>query len=211
VTPLDPDAVEADLIAYYDGDEGRADSPLNDDRIAARDAFIAALAPSSRVLELGAGPGRDAVGFLDLGYSYVALDLSFEHCRRCHRRTGAAVVRASVRHLPVRTGSFDAVWTMSTLMHVPDSAIDGVLSEVRRVLAPGGVLCAGVWGGADEERTSDTDAQTGRPPRLFSRRSDERWLSMLERVGAIESFERWSYDGTDFAYQLARVRRLATS
>jgi SAM-dependent methyltransferase len=116
-----------------------------------------------------------------------------------------------VRHLPVRPASFDAIWTMSTLMHVPDSAIEGVLSEVRRVLTPAGVLCAGVWGGVDEERTSDTDAQTGRPPRLFSRRSDERWRSMLERVGTIESFERWSYDETDFTYQLALVRRSAAS
>ncbi len=203
---LDPDAVEADLVAYYDGEEDRAERPMDAQRLAARDAFVASLRPASSVLEVGSGPGRDAAGFLDAGHRYVAVDLSFEHCRRC-LVTGAPVVRASARRLPVRDASLDAVWTMSTLMHVPEGAIEGVLVELGRVLTPGGRAAIGVWGGADDERTSDKDERTGRPPRLFSRRSDGRWRSMLAAVGTVETFESWSYDGTDFAYQWAVVRR----
>jgi len=202
---LDPVAVEADLIAYYDGEEHRASRPLDERRVAARSAFVRSLARSSLVLEVGSGPGRDAEGFLDSGLRYVALDLSFQHARRC-RATGAPVVQASARHLPVRDSCVDAVWTMSTLMHVPEGAILGVLDEVRRVLAPGGVAAVGVWGGFDDERTNDQDIGTGRPPRLFSHRSDGRWLSMLERVGTIEAFETWD-DGGDWTYQWSIVRR----
>lgn len=203
---LDPDAVEADLVAYYDDEDDRAGRPMDPQRLAVRDAFVASLAASSRVLEVGAGPGREAPGFLAAGHRYVALDLSFEHCRRC-RSTGAPVVRASARRLPVRDASIDAVWTMSTLMHVPEGAIESVLAEVRRVLVPGGRLAVGVWGGADEERTSDQDEATGRPPRLFSRRSDARWRTILAGVGTIETFETWAYDAGDFTYQWAVVRR----
>lgn len=202
---LDADAVEADLAAYYDEEEGRGDRPVDPQRLAARDAFVASLAPSNRVLELGSGPGRDAAGFVGAGHRYVALDLSFGHCRRC-RATGAPVVQASVRRLPVRDGSIDAVWTMSTLMHVPEAAIDGVLAEVRRVLVPGGRLAVGVWGGHDDESWDERP----RVRRLFSRRSDDRWRAMLGLVGTIETYEGWSYDGAFDTYQWAVVRRSAT-
>jgi SAM-dependent methyltransferase len=207
VTPLDPRAVEADLVAYYDGEEGRANNPLDSQRVAAREAFLVTLPASSRVLELGSGPGRDAAGFVGSGHRYVALDLSFEHCRRCRIGTGAPAVRASVRQLPVRDGALDAVWTMSTLMHVPEGATEGVLAEIHRVLAPGGVLAVGVWGGIDDERTNDKDMETGRPPRLFNHRTDERWRPMLEAVGTVETYDVWRYDWGDLTYQWALVRR----
>jgi SAM-dependent methyltransferase len=199
---LDPRAVELDTAAFYDAEgEARASRPLDPRRVAAREELLASLGPSSRVLEVGSGPGRDAVAFVEARHRYAAVDLSFEHARRCGA-TGAPAVQASVRHLPFPTGAFDAVWTMSTLMHVPDGAIEGALAEIGRVLAPGGVLVAGVWGGADvvewDERPS------GR--RLFDRRSDARWRSLLATVGSIEAYESWTYDGAFDAYQWSVVR-----
>lgn len=177
----DPADVEAELAAYYDdeGDE-RLRRPIDPRRLAARDRFIASLAISGAqcILEVGSGPGRDAARFIEAGYRHVAVDLSIEHARRC-QTTGAQMVRASVRGLPFRDASFDSVWTMSTLMHVPDSAIAVALSELSRVLRPGGTAAIGVWGGADVEEYSREDRVAGRTPRLFSRRSDQRWRSML--------------------------------
>jgi SAM-dependent methyltransferase len=134
----------------------------------------------------------------------VAIDLSMEHARRC-RATGADVVRASVRRLPFLDGSFDAMWTMSTLMHVPDAAIDGVLDEIARVLRTNATAAIGVWGGPDVEDYGPDEVPPGELRRLFSRRSDERWRSMLETIGVVEAFETWSY-GDDFGYQFAVVR-----
>jgi SAM-dependent methyltransferase len=200
---IDPRAIEADTAAYYD-DEGdlRCNRPLDGRRVAVRDAFLGDLARSSRVLEIGSGPGRDAVAFVDAGHRYVAVDLSFGHARRCHD-TGAPAVQASARQLPFATGAFDAAWTMSTLMHVPDEAIDGVLDEIGRVLVPGGVVAVGVWGG--EDTVEWDEREIGR--RLFNRRTDERWRPLLARIGAIETYDAWRYDGKTETYQYAVVRR----
>ena len=204
MAPFDPRQVEAELAAYYDaeGDE-RLRRPVEPDRLAARGRFVESLSGRLRsVLEIGSGPGRDAAAFLAAGHRYTAVDLSVEHARRC-RATASAVAVASVRQLPFRTASFDAIWTMSTLMHVPDVAIGGALAEVARVLKPGAVAAIGVWGGPDiEERMSK-----GERVRLFSRRSNERWTAMLAGIGTVERFDTWDPDDDpDFFYQFAVVR-----
>ncbi|MBW8826678.1 MAG: class I SAM-dependent methyltransferase [Acidobacteria bacterium] len=206
--PLDPVQVEAALASYYDQEgEERLTRSVDPRRQAARDGFLASLSTGvpRAVLEIGAGPGRDTTAFLDAGHRYVAVDPSIEHARRCHR-TGAPVVLASARQLPFPTASFDAVWTMSMLMHIPNSAIDLALAEVTRVLVPGGIAALGVWGGPDVENHSQDEVRNGRPPRLFSRRSNERWRSMLADVGSVEAFETWGGD-VDFFYQWAVVRK----
>jgi SAM-dependent methyltransferase len=199
---LDPRTVESDTAAYYDAEGGlRMERPLDERRVAARTRFLATLAPSCRVLEIGSGPGRDAISFVAAGHRYTAVDLSFGHAQRCHS-TGAPAAQASVRQLPFATGAFDAVWTMSTLMHVPDAVIEGALGEIRRVLVRDGVLVAGVWGGTDTVEWHERDI--GR--RLFSLRTDDRWRSMLAGVGTIEAFESWTDDDATDTYQYAIVR-----
>ncbi len=204
---LDPTEVEAALATYYDqeGDE-RLSWPVDPHRLAARDGFLESLPSGAKgcILEIGSGPGRDATAFVEAGHDYIAIDLCIEHLRRC-RTTGALVALASVRGLPFPSASFDAVWTMSTLMHVPDSAINLALSEVSRVLKPGGVAAVGVWGGPDVEDHSIDDRRRGREPRLFSRRSNDRWRSMLTAIGTVEVFKNWG-DDDDFFYQWALVR-----
>jgi len=210
MTNFDAATVEAELSAYYDteGDE-RSARPVDPRRAAARESFLASLSGNSRrVLEVGCGPGRDASAFIDAGHEYIAVDLSIEPARRCSR-VGGEVALASVRCLPFRPGSFDAIWTMSTLMHVPDSAIESALAEVRRALVVGGVAAIGVWGGPDVESYSD-ESLKGRPSRLFSRRSAERWRSMLAAIGTVMAFETWGEDA-DFPYQLALVRKDAAA
>ena len=207
MSSLDPDKIEAELVAYYDGEgDHRLHRPIEPERVAARATFLRAIShggPKS-VLEIGSGPGRDARAFVEAGHRYVAVDLSFEHIRRCRAIT-ARVARASVRRLPFRTASFDSIWTMSTLMHVPESAISQALSELSRVLNPGGLAAIGVWGGRDVEERRSEDILEGKPPRLFSRRSNERWRTMLTAVGDIEAFETWGHEH-DFFYQWALLR-----
>ena len=202
---MDATEVERSLATYYDAEAAdRADRDLDPERIEARAAVLATLPAGHRLLEVGVGPGRDAAAFVDAGLEVTGIDLSFEHARLA-AGVGARTIGASVRDPPFADAAFDVVGPMSTQMHVPSSAIVGALAEVRRVLAPGGRLVAGVWGGSDVEDHLD-NGRFG-PPRLFSRRSDETWRSMLAAgVGDVEEFRTWARGFDPFWYQFAVVR-----
>ena len=72
------------------------------------------------------------------------------------------------------------------------------------MLAPGALATIGVWGGPDIEARSDNERFD--PPRFFSRRSDDRWRTLLGAIGAIERYETWGEGRDDFWYQFAVLR-----
>jgi SAM-dependent methyltransferase len=202
----DVGAVESALAAYYEQEAAdRAGRELDPRRVAARDRFVARLTGAApRLLEVGTGPGRDATAFLAAGIPVVGVDLAVAHARRAGA-AGVSAAVATVRRLPFPDRAFGALWTMSTLMHVPDAAITDALTELARVLAPGALAAIGVWGGPDVEHTFD-DGRFG-PPRLFSRRSEARWRSLLATLGSVEEFATWAHRDDGHHYQWAVVRR----
>jgi SAM-dependent methyltransferase len=200
-----PERVERDLAIYYNQEaEARANRELIAERLEARAAFISTyVPPGARLLEVGTGPGRDAGAFVAAGLATFGVDLSHEFAVFA-AKTGAAMTNATARALPFRDGSFDVVWSMSTLMHIPDSAIEASLGELRRVLRPVGVAAIGVWGGRDVEQRL---AGNYEPPRYFCRRSDDRWRSLLAAIGTVVAFDTWHREADEFYYQWAVVRR----
>jgi SAM-dependent methyltransferase len=204
-------ALERDTARYYDAEEGREGRPLDPRRIAARDRFIEVVRADGRnrpVLEIGTGPGRDALALINAGLPLVGVDLSLGHATRASA-AGVTMTVASGRALPFATSSIGALWSMSTLMHIPAVAIEATMLEIARVLAPDATVAVGVWGGPDVEHLSERDAatqSTGR--RLFSRRSERSWRSLLEIVGRIDVFEVWEAADADddaFRYHMAFV------
>lgn len=197
--------VEAELTAYYDDEaEDRARRPLDSRRLEACRRFMAEIDDAQLpLLEVGTGAGRDVKEFVAQGFAIVGVDLSFEQARHA-RATGAQQVVASARHLPFPDEHFSAMWSMSTLMHVPNTAIRNTLGEMRRVLASDALAAIGAWGGPNVEDYGGHG--TGSPRRLFSRRSDETWRSLLELIGEIYVYETWSEDADDFWYQWALLR-----
>ena len=138
--------VLADLRAWYDGEaagpDGRAKPRLELDE---RAAFLDRLRviEASSLLEVGAGTGQDGVYFRDAGLRVVAVDLSPEMVRRCREKGLEAQVR-DVKHLGMPVGSFDAVWAMNCLLHVPDADLPAALREIRSALRPGGLFYVGL-------------------------------------------------------------------
>jgi SAM-dependent methyltransferase len=100
--------------------------------------FVRSLGPAARALDLGCGDGRltaelDAAELTAADVSEVALD------RARARLPGAQLVELEPdAPLPFADGSFELVLCAETAEHVRDLQL--FLSEVRRVLAPGGVL-----------------------------------------------------------------------
>ena len=164
--------------------------PLAPRRVEQRERFIALLKTENRhsVLEIGTGMGLDGLHFVMAGLHYTGVDISEEHVRRS-RAQGLDVSVASARELPFADGTFPAAWTMSTLLHVPSTDIDGVLRELVRVTEPGAPIAVGLWSGEDDEVLNPEDDVE--PRRFFSRRSDATVRQVFGRHGAIEDFVTW--------------------
>jgi len=164
--------------------------PLSPRRVEQRERFITLLKSEGRhsVLEIGSGTGQDGLKFVQAGIRYTGVDLSEGHVRLA-RTKGLDVSVASARRLPFPDASFPAIWSMSTLLHIPASDIDTVLRELVRVAAPGAPIAVGLWSGEDEEVLNPEDDVD--PPRFFSRRSDGTVRRVFGRHGAIEDFVTW--------------------
>ncbi|MEE4331317.1 MAG: class I SAM-dependent methyltransferase [Wenzhouxiangella sp.] len=91
-----------------------------------------------RVLEVGCGTGRGLPDYAE-GVELFALDLNFSSLYRAQRRRHEArLVCASVEAVPFADDSFDFVVSSLVFCSVPDA--DRGLSEIKRVLRPGGKL-----------------------------------------------------------------------
>ncbi|KAF4408486.1 MULTISPECIES: class I SAM-dependent methyltransferase [Streptomyces] len=111
------------------------------------DAFRAVGA--TRVLELGAGHGRDALYFARRGFTVRAFDFSesgLEQLREAAGRLGVAERVTTAVHdvrdpLPLPDDSVDAVFAhMLLCMALSTREIHALTGEIRRVLRPGGRL-----------------------------------------------------------------------
>ena len=97
----------------------------------------------SSVLDLGCGAGMLAL-LKRKGVTLTGVDLSRE-CALAARRNGYDVTcAAELTTLPFRADSFDYVVSLDVLGHVEFGEKDAVLSEVARVLRPGGVTLHGI-------------------------------------------------------------------
>lgn len=205
----DSDGLLADLARYYDQDAAsRSTRPLAAGRVAHRDGFIDRLRAEGRrsVIEIGTGPGRDAVAFLAAGFEVAGVDLSPVHVELA-RGAGVDARVAAAQALPFADASFDALWSMSVLMHLPDPELDAALAEFSRVLRPGGLAAFGTWGGDGTEGVNPDD--TIDPPRYFNWRTDAGFVAAVARHARVEAFEAWRVDwraGRTLRYQWTVAR-----
>jgi SAM-dependent methyltransferase len=102
-------------------------------RAAEVEEAIGLLPPGAKVLELGAGTGRQALQLQRHGFDVTAIDLS--RSEYAGNRV-YPVIDYDGRHIPFADRSFDAVFSSNVLEHVAD--LGAMHAEIRRVLRPGG-------------------------------------------------------------------------
>ena len=92
-----------------------------------------------RVLEIGCGYGWLAPHLTASGAAYVGLDLAESALRQFPRELPACLpVRADACRLPFAEGSFDVVFCLEVLEHIPEQR--ALLSEICRVATPGAMV-----------------------------------------------------------------------
>jgi len=115
---------------------------------AARLVRFAGIAPGMRVLDAGCGTGVVAVTAARLGAIVKGADLTPELLVRARENAQIANVNvdwteADVEQLPFADGEFDAVLSQFAHMFAPRP--DVAVSEMLRVLRPGGTLAFATW------------------------------------------------------------------
>ncbi|XVU26201.1 class I SAM-dependent methyltransferase [Actinoplanes sp. CA-054009] len=156
-------------------------------KLSERAAFLDRLraARAETLLEVGSGTGQDSAWFQSAGLDVTAVDLSPAMVGKTEAKGVRAYAR-DVLDLGFRPESFDAVYSVNTLLHVPTEALSEALTSICSVLRPGGLFHLGVWGGAHEEGVVADDNHV--PPRFFAFRSDEELLGHAARHFEILDF-----------------------
>jgi ubiquinone/menaquinone biosynthesis C-methylase UbiE len=116
----------------------------------ARSRFAARLVAGARVLDVGCGPGWDALRLRALGLRVSGLDRSRGMLAQARQRGDLPLVFADMRQLPVRDAALDGIWACASFLHIPKRAALDVLREFHRALRPGGALYIGVKRGTSE-------------------------------------------------------------
>lgn len=146
------------------------------------------LRPGDRLLDLGCGFGRHAYEAMRRGARVVACDMALPELRSvldtadAMRAAGEIApslsttsVNGDATRLPFADESFDRVIASEVMEHVPDD--DAALSELTRVLRPGGTIAITVPAELPERlcwRLSDeyhAPKQPGGHVRIYSRRN----------------------------------------
>jgi SAM-dependent methyltransferase len=136
-------------VVYMMGRNGRNGGLLNDGRghsiVAHLYEFFPDLQPR-RILELGCGVGNTSVAVA--GYfpeaEFFACDvgaslLRYAHARAEHLGTPIHFVQANAEATGFPAGSFDLVYTTVVFHEISAAAMQNILGEMHRLLAPGGV------------------------------------------------------------------------
>jgi len=109
------------------------------------------ITPEMRVLDAGCGGGRNATYLLRCGADIHGVDsdpLQIQRIRACARELAPGLppenfLQARLTELPHEDGSFDAVICSAVLHFARDQGeFEGMMAEMWRVLAPGGVFFA---------------------------------------------------------------------
>jgi SAM-dependent methyltransferase len=94
--------------------------------------------PGDQVADLGCGSGRAIVWNAGSGAAILGVDISPFFAAEAIER--ADLILGDLRRLPLAAGAFNKAWSLDVMEHLSPQALEDVLREANRVLAPGGAL-----------------------------------------------------------------------
>ena len=114
-----------------------------------------------KILDLGCGSGEHSLFFKEQGLDVTAIDLSEEMIKLCKEK-GLNVFLMDIENLNFPENSFDGIWAVSSLLHIPKHKIDKVLKKLNALLKNNGILYICLKEGNGEEAIKDNFENTSR-------------------------------------------------
>lgn len=206
---MDYQRVITDLRAAYSQESAeKRDKVAKDDwKVAERQHFLELLQQENKqtLLEVGAGTGIDSLFFQNHGLRVVCTDLSPAMARLC-REKGLKVHVMDFLSLDFPPASFEALYALNCLLHVPTNTLPMVLEKLRDLLCPGGLFFLGVYG-SDVEQEGIAEDDQHDPPRFFARHTDEFMRQTIAQFFEIVSFKAIPLAPSAWHFQSMVLRR----
>jgi len=201
--------VIAELRQAYDRDAPRRNAAeIEPWKVAERDRFLSLIRAegSKTLLEVGSGPGVHGRFFQDEGLDVTCTDLSPEHVRLC-REKGLKAEVMDFLSMDFGGKTFDAVFALNCLLHVPHADFASALTRIRGVLKPGGLFYLGQYGGTDSEAISQGDSYE--PKRFFAFFTDEELCRRAAKAFDLVDFRAVDLEGErpGFHFQALTLRQ----
>jgi len=176
------------------------------------DRLCAVAAPLGAICDMGCGPGQIARYMKDRGADVVGMDLSPGMVALAGKlHPDIAFSRGDMLALDVPDESWGGVAAFYSIIHVPPASVVSALTEIRRVLKPGGYLLVSFHLGND---TMLVEALWGKQVSLeffFYQRQEVEASMEKADLEVVESHERDPYPDVEYqsrrGYILARRRR----
>jgi SAM-dependent methyltransferase len=92
-----------------------------------------------RILDAGCGTGGTTTELRQFG-DVVGIDLAWEALEPARERGLSALARASIEQLPFLAATFDVATSFEVVYHLGVASDTAALTEIHRVLKPGGLL-----------------------------------------------------------------------
>ena len=111
--------------------------------------FLAMLdLPPKKILDVGCGHGRDAKYFSEKGYRVEGIDLSDKLLEKARAQAPKAdFYRMDMRKMTFPDETFDGLWSMASLLHLPPEEASSAMKEYHRVLKSSGLMYLSVLEG----------------------------------------------------------------
>ena len=162
------------------------------------------------VADLGCGPGHVARYLHEQGVSVLGLDLSeqmIQVARRLH--PGIEFRVGDMTRLDLSDGALAGVVAFYAIVHFTPAELDAVLSEIRRVLAPGGAALFSFHIGDEVVHVEDLFGATVDLDFRFHVPKDVTDALLRAGLQVREHTEREPYDGAEYpsrrCYLLAKA------
>lgn len=175
-------------------------------KVSERQAFLDRLKQEGKrtTLEVGAGTGTDSLFFQENGLRVVCTDLVPAMVELCRAKGLEAYVKDFLS-LDFPPASFDALYALNCLLHVPSKDLPTVLEKLHSLLRPGGLFFLGVYGGFEQEGIHENDHH--QPPRFFAHHTDDYMKQAVSTFFEIVSFKSIPVGSKDWHFQAMVLRR----